>query len=568
MLSQKKSLFLFAAAVAVSLIWLLVYETRSSSASVSIGNPAQNWTFLSPIPGEVVTPAPVAGAGDAQEDVDDWKDPEQPATPDIVSRRYAWTRNTYSALNSTQMNRMMAVERVCVTQNGNANKNLCFDETLVTDALAAPICLMDHIHIRSTFIHGGYAVSLVEVSNVLFDLRHKIVFCPSGGQPLMNAVILAGWVRSQFPATHTNGFMKCPASDASVLNAQGLIFVNYHGNCSFSAPTMASSFSKPKSTGLVMLKTPIHRSFQDHFPSLPTRGNSFLQLRAAQNVAKDIKYPPYQYSTCVMAGVMDTDAPFLTAWLWHLRNKARVGHVVLYIAPESFHLDSPNINATLVKEYLEEGFLNLVPWTSRYLNGPQTFYRSQQLAYNDYLYRFRGLCHWTLFADADDFFVNWHNDHQLAPFVSEYVRQDPSLVVILLPWPLLLPECQNLSGHGPPFDSNYILNSLQFGNLNHVHHKQIVDTHALGEVSIHDSPARTIEPNKPGVAIYHVRAGPYPGLRFSRATKESCEAFALEGFDMAARKTLVRGGPNYAKKPPPPASPTSPPSPTNTTKTA
>ena len=550
---RKKYLLLVAAAVGASLVWLLLYEARSSSASLSIGGSTQNWGFLLPTLAEFATNTNGARSGDAQDAAKDWNDPELPATPDIVSRRFAWTRKTYSAMDSTQINRLMSVPRVCVAQDSKSHNRHCFDEALVTNALSAPICLMDHIHIRSTFLYDGYAVSLVEVSNELFDRRNMIVFCPSGDQPLVKGVILANWVRKSFRVTHMNAFIKCPVRDGSSLNAQGLLFVNYHGDCTFSAASIASSFSNPKSTSLVMLTTPAHPSFQDAFPSLPARGNSFLQLPQVQSATKGIS-PPYQYSTCVMGGVLDTDAPFLTSWLWHLRHKMRVGHIVLYIVPEHFHFDSPNINATLVKEYLDDGFLTLVPWTSRYLNGLQTFYRSQHLAYNDYLYRFRGLCHWTLFADADDFFVNWHHDHQLAPFISEYIQQDPSIEIILLPWPLLLPQCQNVSGYGPPFDSNYILNHLQFGQLGHGHTKQLVATHNRGEVSIHSSPGKTLEPNKPGVAVYHVRAGPYPGIRFLSATKESCEVFELEGFNMEARKTLRKGGPTYVKKPRPPPS--------------
>ena len=285
---------------------------------------------------------------------------------------------------------------------------------------------------------------------------------------------------------------------------------------------------------MMLIPTPISRSFQQVWPNVPLRGNAFLP-----NGATAKPHIPYQYSTCAMAGVIDTEAPFLTAWLWHMRNKVQVEHVVMYIAPESFHLDSPHIDAQLLKSYLEDGFLTLVPWASRFVNLKQIYYRSQQLAYSDYAFRFRGLCHWTLFADVDDFFVNWRDDHQLAPFISRTLNSSSSADVIRLYWPVFFPQCQGISGHGPPFDSDFLLSNITHGaiSIDHSPTKQIVATRNKQEIHIHTTAGAQSFPNELGVAMYHIRAGPHAGFKLANFSKEECDPYILKDFDLEKRKT-------------------------------
>ena len=459
-----------------------------------------------------------------------------PITPSIVSRRYAWTHQTYSTLVLERYNTYVPVNGICLRPAANAQQ-FCYTTALAVPLTDAPICLMDHIFVYSTYTHAGQVVSLADIALPLYTFRTRIFFCPSGVPATVAQLDLGVWVQRNFKhITHTSVFIRCPADDASIaLNSLGFLVVNYNGDCSFSAKQMDATYNKPQTTYLALLATPITRSFQQAWPNLPVRGNAFLKL---PNVPK-APGMPFQFSTCAMGGVIDTDAHFLTAWLWHLRNKVLVEHVILYIAPEGFHLDSPNIDGTLVKQYLEEGFLTLVPWASRFLNGRQVYYRSQQLAYSDYAYRFRGLCHWTLLADTDDFFVNWPHDHQIAPVISSSLAPNPNLEVLQFNWPLFLPQCHNVSGHGPPFDSNWILSNITYGQLNHPTPKTIVDTHTKLELHIHYTKGKSAALHAPGLAIYHIRAGPRADLRLNNFNETECKRFALKDFDSEQRKTRV-----------------------------
>jgi len=537
-LNSYKGVLITTLLLSAAVIWVLaIQQSQLTSSSVSLGPTSQVWNMLEAQTLLSGSNSFSSGDSDARARAL-WADPKVASSMDVVAARYAWTWKTHSLLAVEAFSNHVRTARICLDGPGTGPNRRCLGTALVTTATTMPACLIGHINVRATYLYGGLAISIVEISQALYNARTKSLFCASGAPADVALFGLSHWVRSVAPQiSHIAVFVRCPARDFSDPNSFGLLFVNHHGNCSLTAETMSTSYSNPKLTNMVLLTTPVTKSFQQEFPSLPVRGDALLRL---PNV-KPVPGAPFQFSTCAMAGVVDTDAPFLTAWLWHLRNKVLVDHVVLYTAPENFFLDSPNINASLMKEYLESGFVTLIPWPSRYIDGQQVFYRSQHTAYNDYLYRFRGLCHWTFFGDADDFFVSWRHDHQVVPVIAETLQQNADYDSITFPWPVFLPECQNVTGLGPPFDSDFILQQIQYGILPSPNTKHVTTTYEKQEAGIHKSPTRREAGplKRAGVAIYHVRAGNFLKRGIADFSETTCAKYYLKDFDLEARKKHV-----------------------------
>lgn len=533
-----KGVLFLAIAFGAAAIWILwVQQGQFSLSSISLGTDFQIWGASEPKSSDSSANSPNAIDALAKSN-DLWVNPQNSSSPDVVAARYAWLWKTHTKLAVEAFSSYIRVPKICLEGGGADAKPRCFETALVTTMNTVPACFLRHINIRSTYLYNGQAVSIVEMSEALHAVRTKTLFCASGVPASVEFFTVSHWLRDSLPElTHTNVFVRCPARDLSDQNAAGLLLINHHGNCSLSPPLLASSASSGKRTTLVLLTTPVTNSFQQEFPSLPVRGNALLSLPNARS------WPgaPFQFSICAMAGVMDTDAPFLSAWLWHLRNRVLVEHVVLYTAPDNFFLDSPNINAVLLKELLSIGFLTLVPWPSRFIDNVETFYRSQHTAYNDYAFRFRGMCHWTFFADADDFFVDWQNNHRMLPLITEQLKQNPNYDSINMAWPVFLPECQGLSGLGPPFESDSFLQQVRYGILPTPNHKHIAITYDKYDVGIHRTTGRKAAGPllRAGVAVFHIRAGPFKKRGIFDFSETTCAQYYLKDFDLEARKKRV-----------------------------
>lgn len=521
---------------ALFLFVLLFAQTWSSRRSFLPLVPiVADWAFAAPL--ETLHTSQTTQPTQTNGERDVWR---SPASSAHLARRYAWIHATRSSLDPRLTLQHLPLRNLCLkpqtaSHNSSFNESRCFASALVGPLQTAPACILEHIYIHRTYIYGGEVVSLVDISQTLWKIRPRVFYCPSGVQPIMVQHSVGEWIQNLFKhITHTSAWFRCPASNKE--NEHGIIIVNYNGDCSFNAATMDGLFNTTKifkNTHLLLMPTPISQSFQQAWPDLPVRGNAYLSL---PNVTKPAGMP-FQFSTCAMGGVFDSDAPFLSAWLWHLRNQVLVEHVILYIAPEAFHLDTPHINATLLKEYLEDGYLTLVPWASRFINGQQIYYRSQQMAYSDYAFRFRGMCHWTFMADADDFFVNWSHNHQMAPLISSVLKEHPGADAIRINWPLLLPQCHNITGHEPSINSSWALENITHGYLNDPNPKQILAVHDRQEIHIHTTRGKHVSPKQPGLAVYHLRTGPHIGYKLSNYSKSECDRYRLQKFDAEARKT-------------------------------
>jgi hypothetical protein len=463
-----------------------------------------------------------------------WEQGEK-VNSDIVAARYSYVWKRYQYMDVKEEETRIKTEKLCLDRK----KRWCWESALLARREALPSCVAESIHVRSTFIYRNQSVSIVEISKAMAATSRRSIFCPNAEPARIKFFTLTAYLnREHRYLTHTLAFIKCWADSEQHPNAQGLIILNYLGNCSWPVPNqpLTLTLSSPthgllRKTSSIFLPTPISRSFMQQFPSLSPKVISQGLLPVPDRLAS----VPFQYTLCALAAVIDTDAPFFNHWLWHVKNRVKVQHITMYYQPDSFHLDSPHINASFVQELIETGFLHLVPWYSHYKEGTQVFYRSQVAAYNDYIYRFRGMCLWTMFADVDDFFVSWKTGHQLVPVIADVLRNNSAITSLRMAWPPLMPRCQKLTGFQAPYNSDF-LSTIRYGTLNFTHLKYVDMGVDKNEVSIHYSQSRnSTSVSAPGVAVYHVRAGHPRLVQRNQYSRANCSKSELKGWDLKAR---------------------------------
>lgn len=455
-------------------------------------------------------------------------------TGSVVASRYAWATEALVKPNLEMQFRVVPVSKICL----NTDKEVCVSEALAATALGLPHCIMGHLFVRATYIRDENIVSIVEMSNELRNTK-SVLFCRDGSVPQIRDQHLTGWIHAVFPKiTHMVATIICPAINTTIDNAMGLVFVNYLGECHLPKNPIPADPKLPallpSHTTIHLYLTPITKSFEQAFPTIPRR--SFAYRTQPKHALI-----PFQFSTCAMAGVVDTYAPFFTHWLWHAKYRVGFEHVVMYTAPELFQVgkSSAHINTSFVRELIASGFLQLIPWHSHYTNSKEIFYRSQSSSYQDYIYRFRGLCHFTFFADVDDFFVSWPTNHSMEPVLQAAVTQYPDTEVFHFPWPTMLPECQNITGLTGPFDTDSLLPVLNYGFDLVTNHKQAINSYDLLDVGIHKSVAKITKLYWPGLATYHVRSGDLSKRGLANYSPEACAPFLLKNFTQEERKRTV-----------------------------
>jgi len=464
-----------------------------------------------------------------------WDHPTSEASSAVVDARYSFIWQKHHHLETKEKQTHIDTVPVCL----DPGKRLCWKEALISRSGSLAVCFSQNFILRSTFIWRNQSISIVELSKSMLATVERTIFCMNGLRARVQPLYLTRWMNVRHPhLTHTLAYVKCEAFEETDLNAQGLIILNYLGNCSWPVPnqpvihTQITEFGVRK-TPAYFIPTPITRSFMQQWPHEPNRVTSL-------SVQSHLAHVPFQYATCAFSAVVDTEAPFFTHWLWHMKYRVQVEHVVMYYSPDNFVLDSPHINTTFVKHLMETGFLNLVPWYTQFEDNTQVFYKAQVAAYNDYVYRFRGLCQWTLFLDLDDFFVSWKSGHKILPLLQDVLYQDPQITNLRLAWPVFAPRCQGITGLDPPYDSDSFLPILKYSSLSVKNSKFADMTVTRPEVTIHfSSMQRSFRIAVPGVSVYHVRAGLPSKLNLERFTQEKCKEIELEDFDLTARANRI-----------------------------
>lgn len=467
------------------------------------------------------------------------ENPSLPVSASVVTARYAWAYTTESRLEVDPQDSHVSVPEICL----NEAKTMCVTKALAVTSSTIPACMVQNFNIRATYLRGGFSISILEISKAMEAQYKRIFFCADGSQPILIGQVSNGWLMSAKPEiTHITAIIKCPANFPSDKNALGLVIINYYGNCTIptSNQIFASSIDDvatglPKTTSALLINTPRTKTFEQAWPNLPKRAN---KIRVAQEHQKNVSF---QFSTCAMAAVFDTNAPFMSHWLWHMYNRVKVEHIIMYTAPEAFDLDSKLVNGTFIRELISTGFLQLVPWHSRFLDKKQIFYRSQWSAYTDFAFRFRGLCHWTIFADVDDFFVSWPNSHNIVPALQFATKLYPDVVTFRLKWPSFFPQCQNISGRLPPYESDEILPHLKYGTLKIANCKSISNTYDYFDIGVHTQPGKYQYLEMPGTAMYHVRAGVSSSRGLLNFDNKTCAKLRLDGYPLSEekRKTVL-----------------------------
>lgn len=464
------------------------------------------------------------------------ENPSLPVSASVARARFAWAYTTESKLEIDPQDPHLSLPTFCLNQE----KTVCLSKALVVTTETMPTCLLSHLFVRATYLRGGYSVSLLEISKVMFNTRKQLIFCADGSPPVFAEHAYNSWLKENMPdVSHIGVTLRCPATSPTDRNVQGFLVINFHGNCSI--PTSEHIFADsadgvgvvlPKTTSAMFYATPTTRTFEQAWPELTRAADKYPIAKRHEDVA-------FQFSTCAMAAVFDTNAPFMSHWLWHMYHRVKVDHVVMYTAPEAYDLDSKNINGTFVRELLSNGFLQLLPWHSRFIDKTQIFYRSQWSAYTDYAYRFRGLCQWTLFADVDDFFVSWPSNHNIVPIIQQATADHPRDVSFRLRWPTFLPQCQNINGRSPPFNSDDLLPNLRYGDISMNNCKSISNTYDYFDLGIHTQPGDAHDIRQPGTAMYHVRAGDLSIRGVGVLTQETCAKFKLDDYPLETLKKLV-----------------------------
>jgi hypothetical protein len=542
--------------IAVAMLWLISTNLKSvpfdfvpsiSSSPSSSGIsaiPSKETTFESE--GDSTSKAPNFPSV--------WLDPLHPGHGDVVSSRFAWTWRSRLHMSINPLKYHTNISKLCLPKN----ETMCLDEAFISSPMTMPACMLEHLHIRSTFIHNNNSVSIVEISKHLAAAKERVIFCPANSNPANVTFFgLTRWLTGAMPKlTHFGAFISCPATNEADPNASGIVLINYYSNCSLPKSPPKVDFRNPRGlpqkTTAIFIPTPITRSFMQEYPNEPRRAHLFfppnlpvISTNSKENVnlsttpnhlnntsITTIPYQnmPFQYSICAMAATVDTNAPFLTHWLWHLKHRVMVEHVTIYTSPDNFYFDSPHINASFIFELIETGWLQLIPWAPRFVDGTQIFYRSQLSAYNDYIYRFRGMCHWNMFADVDDFFVSWKTNHSIVPFLQNLLSSKPETISVIFGWPTFFPECQNITGLKPPYESDTFLGSIKYGTIKSSNTKAITVTVEKDEVGIHGlSPSKiAIRTLSPGVAMYHIRAGNLAKRGIPDYSPETCGKFLLD----------------------------------------
>lgn len=304
-----------------------------------------------------------------------WANPSEPDSYAATLSRFEFSTKTHTHPALQPLDTQISFPKSCAGEI----PALCSGSALVVDYADLPSCFTNHLAIRSTYYHDGHMVMIIEISKALLAQRNKTLLCSDGNPAEITLFSLNRWINHVHRSlTHNSGLLKCRMQNPSDPNGQGLIFIKPRGKCSFDASK--AEISSQTDTKMLdendtyLIRASYFSSFMQAFKNEPRRASLYPIDSAHQHV-------PYQFSTCVMGAVIDTNAPFLTHWLWHLKNRVSIEHVTLYIAPERFDLNSPLINATFIKELISTGYLHLVPWPAIYRDD-QIFYKSQIAAYN------------------------------------------------------------------------------------------------------------------------------------------------------------------------------------------
>jgi hypothetical protein len=253
---------------------------------------------------------------------------------------------------------------------------------------------------------------------------------------------------------------------------------------------------------------------------------------------------PYKYRLCAMTGVLFGKGNFVDEWLEHQR-VIGVQHIIAYVVVNgSNEMKIPTFQASpLFQSRVKKGEITVVPWNP-WLHPSQVYHRSQHLAYSDYLFRFRGLCEWTAFADTDDFFTDFTTGHNLLKSIEAHQKTDPKVNMIRFCWQMFYPDC----GRKPNVP---LVDSMLYGRRRPLSNtKHVTRTINVTDIGIHNfwEPSKYIcGPHE----VWHIRHG-FPGAEgtvFSfRSDNSFCPRFRLppDFYQMISQASpVVRGGQQY-----------------------
>lgn len=515
---------------------LLVLSLQPSGESTS----REEWVDSKPNPTEERGQVLQEGHAEPEEKTPPKLPPQEPPTASVPVLDQPKEPSTF---NDT---RRLDLESGMMCRLSQASgKEICYETKKESAASELPACSKGVINVRSSFLYNGEIVYIVDISKTGIEGFRDTFFCSDGtSASLQENVLNEHTQRFHFRA----GLIKCKAENK---NSNGFYFLNHGGDCGTQfiaiqqerdtgrhtlglkdsnttsedvngpneeedspndddsggeeANVEKEKFKQqempviiPTSTTIHFYPTKLSKSYEEEHPDREKKALLF-PVKPQHEKAR------FQFSTCAVAAVVEDSTPFLNHWIWHMKYRVKVERVTMYVSPGEFNVNSKNLNGTFVRELVTSGFLELVSWPD-VLDQKRLFLRAKPAAYSDYVYRFRGLCHFSIFLDVDDFFVSWNSNHYLAPVIKTALVEEPEIDGFQFGWPTFWPMCERNSGNSPPFETDALLRNMNYGDIESENFKHVHNTYESLDVGMHGaSGEKQSRIFWPGIAVYHLR---------------------------------------------------------------